>query len=219
MEQINEKNPEVEQIEATELAPLDQQACMAPTMLTDTKQLNTLTKVAKMYSQSSLIPEAYRGSPADCFVACEMANRMGVSPMMVLQNMYVVKGRPGWSGQACIAIINGTGLFSPLDFEWVGTPGTDDYGCYATATRKSDGKQLIGSTITMGLVKSEGWLDKNGSKWKTMPQQMFKYRAAAFFARIYCPNALMGFQTVEELQDINGIEDTGKTVITVQKEG
>lgn len=208
---------EAEVVESLELAPIEQ-AGLAPTMLTDTKQLNTLTKVAKMYSQSSLIPEAYRGNPADCFVACEIANRMGVSPMMVLQNMYIVKGKPGWSGQACIAIINGTGQFSPLDFEWVGQPNTDDYGCYVKATRKADGKELIGATVTMGIVKSEGWLDKNGSKWKTMPQQMFMYRAAAFFARIYCPAALMGFQTVEEIQDVNGVEDAGRTTITINKE-
>lgn len=217
MEQ-NQQTQEVEPMEALEPAS-PEQAGMAPTMLTDTKQLNTLMRVAKTIANSSLIPEAYRGNPADCFVACEIANRMGLSPLVVLQNMYVVKGKPGWSGQACIAIINGTGQFSPLDFVWVGKAGEDTFGCYATATRKSDGQKLCGAAVTMSMVKAEGWLDKNGSKWKTMPEQMFMYRAAAFFARVHCPNALMGFQTVEELQDVNGPEDTGKTVIAVGGEG
>lgn len=208
---------EADVVETLELAPTEQTG-IAPTMLTDTKQLNTLMRVAKTFASSSLIPEAYRGNPADCFVACEIANRMGVSPLVVMQNMYVVKGKPGWSGSACIALINGTRQFSPLKFEWVGEPGTDDYGCYVKAIRKADGEEVVGATVTMGMVKAEGWLDKNGSKWKTMPQQMFMYRAASFFARSWCSEALMGYQTAEEIQDVNGVEDAGRTTITINKE-
>lgn len=51
------------------------------------------------------------------------------------------------------------------------------------------------------MVKAEGWLSKTGSKWKTMPQLMFRYRAAAFFARIYAPDITLGMQTAEEIYD------------------
>ena len=67
------------------------------------------------------------------------------------------------------------------------------------------------------MVKAEGWYDKSGSKWKTMPDQMFRYRAAAFFARAFCPDVLMGLQTVEETRDVRGYDDEPKktTVITL----
>ena len=66
----------------------------------------------------------------------------------------------------------------------------------------------------MQMAKAEGWLDKSGSKWKTMPQQMLQYRAASFFARVFCPDILMGVQTADEIRDVNGYEEQEKPVVT-----
>jgi hypothetical protein len=51
------------------------------------------------------------------------------------------------------------------------------------------------------MAKAEGWYNKAGSKWKTMPELMLMYRAAAFFARLYTPDLTMGFKTAEENLD------------------
>ena len=51
------------------------------------------------------------------------------------------------------------------------------------------------------MAKAEGWLGKNGSKWKTMPQLMLRYRAASFFSSLNCPELTMGLYTKEEMQD------------------
>ena len=181
-----------------------EQTAIQPTALTDPKQLNTLVKLANMMARSKIVPDTYRGDPDSCFVACEMANRMGVSPIFIMQNLYIVNGRPAWSGQACISLINGTGLYGPLDFVYVGEKGTPSYGCYAQATRKSDGAIHTGTVVDYAMAEAEGWTSKKGSKWLTMGDQMLRYRAAAFFARVYCPHALMGLKTVEEVKDIGG---------------
>ena len=55
-------------------------------------------KLAKVISTADIIPDNYKNKPADCAIAVDMADRMGVSPMMVMQNLYVVKGKPSWSG-------------------------------------------------------------------------------------------------------------------------
>jgi hypothetical protein len=67
------------------------------------------------------------------------------------------------------------------------------------------------------MAKDEGWLTKNGSKWRTMPELMLKYRAAAFFARTECPEALYGFQTSDEVEDVHGPapDAAPKTVISI----
>jgi len=68
------------------------------------------------------------------------------------------------------------------------------------------------------MAKDEGWLDKKGSKWQTMPRQMMMYRAASFFARVHCPEVLIGLQTVDEVQDVNGYEEEKSTkTITLAK--
>lgn len=186
------------------------------TSLTDAKQNNTLFKLAKMYSNSAMVPETYQHNTDNCFVALEMANRMGMSPMVVMQNLYIVKGKPSWAGQFCVAAINGCGKFTPLEYVFVDENGG---GCYAQATRICDGKTCRSDTITMQMAKDEGWLDKNGSKWKTMPKQMMMYRSASFFARVFCPEVLMGLQTVEEIKDVNGYEEAEKTTTTITLDG
>jgi len=161
----------------------------------------------KILAQSDLVPEGtYRGKPANCLIALDMAYRMNMSPLNVMQNLFIVKGKPGWSGQYCIAAINACGRFTPLEFIRMVDDKGELKGYYAQATNIATQKICEGSPVTWDMVKAEGWLDKAGSKWKTMPEQMFRYRCAAFFARTYCPEVLNGLQTVEELRDVRGYD-------------
>lgn len=199
---------------ANELAAIENTQSMdAGNLMLNTKALNLISKVASKYANSGMVPAAYSGKPDNCFVACELAARMNVSPTLVMQNLYIVKGNPAWSGQACIALINGCGKFDrELEFVFVGDPGTPSYGCYAKTARS--GKELRSATITMQMANDEGWTTKPGTKWKTMPEQMLMYRSASFFARVHCPNVLMGFKTLDEEQDIRP-ESAPKTTIVV----
>lgn len=165
------------------------------------EQFNQLLRAADMVAKSSIIPQTYQGKPQDCFIAMEMANRMNVSPMIVMQNMYVVKGKPSWSGQACTMLINSCGKFRDVKHIYTGTKGTDNRGCYVKATRIEDGEEICGVEVTMQMAKAEGWT--SNSKWKNIPELMLAYRASAFFARVYCPEALMGVQTAEEILDVS----------------
>lgn len=165
----------------------------------DKKAFDQVARVAGMLSKSTIVPQNYQGKPEDCFIAVEMAARMNTSPIFIMQNLYVVKGKPSWAGQACMAMINACGKFKSVKHVYTGTKGTDNRGCYVTAIRVSDGETVNGTEVTMKMVKDEGWI--TNSKWKNMPEQMLGYRAASFFARMYCPEALMGLQTYEEVLD------------------
>ena len=172
-------------------------------------QFNQLLRAANMLSQTSIIPATYQGKPQDCFVAIEMANRMGVSPLVVMQNMYVVKGKPAWAGQACTMFINSCGKFTGVKHVYTGEKGTDSRGCYVTATRISDGVQVNGVEVTIAMAKAEGWT--SNTKWRNMPELMLAYRASAFFARVHCPEALMGVQLVDEIYDTETSRNAKKT--------
>ena len=188
----------------------------AVSMWNDTKLMNLSWRTAKMLSGSGLVPENYRNSPENCLVAIDLSNRLGLSPIMVMQNLYVVKGKPSWSGSFCAAAVNGSGRFTPLEFIFVGEPGTPSHGCYARARRLNTGAVCISDTVTMQMAQMEGWLNKPGSKWQTMPIQMMQYRAAAFFARVHCSDILLGIPTYEEVQDVRGYEsDNVATVVTL----
>lgn len=169
-------------------------------------------RAARLLSQSSLVPKEYQGNLANCVIALNMANRMMADPLMVMQNLYIVHGRPGWSSQFLISTFNASGRFSALRYEWVGEEGKDSWGCRAWAVERETGEKLVGSTVTIGIAKKEGWYSKNGSKWQTMPQQMLMYRAASWFIRAYAPEIAMGMHTAEELRDTIDLEPSQYTV-------
>lgn len=148
---------------------------------------------------ASLIPDIFKQSIPNTMIALEMANRIGASPLMVMQNLYVVHGKPSWSSQFIISVINSCGRFSQLRFVMDGEKET--LSCYATATDKRTGEKLKGVTVTMAMANAEGWVSKANSKWKTMPELMIQYRAATFFGRIYASDLLQGMHTEDEVTD------------------
>ncbi|MBI8223119.1 hypothetical protein JEY63_07965 [Pseudomonas aeruginosa] len=229
----------------------------APMSLLTGAGFDQIQRVAKALSASTLVPVQYRafaevkergkvvgytpngaGLP-NCIVAMNMAQRMGADPLMVMQNLYVIEGRPSWSSQFIIASINSCGRFSPLRFD-LSEPGKEEEvsyevttwkngnrtqekrkakirhrSCTAWVIEKETGERLDGPTVSMQMAIDEGWLTKNGSKWLTMPEVMLRYRAASLLGRLYAPELLMGLQTVEEVNDYIEPRDTdiqGETV-------
>lgn len=185
--------------EAKELATTVQSDIAPVSVWQDKDAFNQCLRAADMLSKTSMIPQNYQGKPQDCFLAIEMATRIGVSPMMVMQNMYVVKGKPSWAGQACKTLVELSGKFHDVHHVYTGEKGTDNRGCYLTAIRNSDGERVDGTEVTMAMAKAEGWT--SNSKWRNMPEQMLGYRAASFFAKMHCPEAMMGVQTSDEVYD------------------
>lgn len=200
------------------LAVVEQTTELATNSVWENKDaFNQILRAADMLSKTSIIPQSYQGKPQDCFVAIEMANRMGVSPMVVMQNMYVVKGKPSWAGQACTMLINSCGKFKDVKHIYTGEKGKPNRGCYVTATRISDGSQVDGVEVTMQMAQSEGWT--SNSKWRNMPELMLAYRASAFFARVYCPEAMMGVQTAEEVYDADSTPINAAASLTAALKG
>lgn len=161
-------------------------------------------RMASLICASSLVPENFRGQGNICnaVIALDMANRLGANPLMIMQNIYIVYGKPAWSAAFLISCVNKSGKFSPLRYKKIGEKGTDSYGYYAWAKDKLDGEILEGPEVTIRMAKSEGWYDKKGSKWVNMPGLMLRYRAATFFTRLFAPELTMGLQTTDEIIDI-----------------
>jgi len=158
-------------------------------------------RMAMALCTSNMVPQNYQGKQnvGNVLIALEMAQRIGASPMAVMQNLYVIHGKPSWSSSFIIAAINQSGRFKPLQFKFSGEG--ENKSCVAH-TEDFDGNKYESPAVTMQMAREEGWSTKNGSKWKTMPDLMLSYRAAAFFGRLYAPEILMGMYTEHEQQDI-----------------
>ncbi|MDD9983971.1 MAG: hypothetical protein OXU81_21860 [Gammaproteobacteria bacterium] len=163
---------------------------------------------AKSLAASTLVPPQFQGNMPNCLIALELAGRLEMSPFMVLQNVDVIHGRPFLRAQFVGAIINASRRFKkPLMFSFEGEKGTMERTCIAW-TIDRDGDKIEGMPVSMQLAKDEGWIDRKGSKWKTMPELMLRYRATTFFGRLNCPDLLMGFQDEHEVIDITPAEYT-----------
>lgn len=212
----------------------------------DPKQFETVQRISLLFASSKLVPAMYQiggmvkkgkdAQPiakeeaiANCLIALDIASRIGAAPLMVMQNLAIIEGRPSWSSKFLIATVNTCGRFEPLKFRftekgnigkfnyteyvWNGSykaPVTKEFDgskikdieCVAYTTKKGDTEVLESSPISLRMAIDEGWYTKNGSKWRTMPKQMLMYRAASFWANAYAPELSMGMRTVEEQQDI-----------------
>lgn len=187
-----------------------------PAVFNDNNFENAL-KMAQTLAKSDLIPVTYKNKPENCLIAMELSSRLRLSPFLVMQNMHVIQGKPSWSSTFIIACINASGKFKgSLKFEI----DEEKTKCRAYAIEAETDKKIIGPLVTMEMAQAEGWLGKNGSKWKTMPELMLRYRAAAFFGRLYCPEIINGLLTSDEIKDISRqsnntvdpfvIDDSGK---------
>lgn len=220
-----------------------------------------LLRVANMLSSSTMVPVAYRkavaikeygqvtgwednpAALANCAVALNMAQRMNADPLMIMQNLHIIEGRPSWSTPFIIASINNCGRYNSLDYElseagepvvveytvteWVKAPGASKKApqeitkqvtvrhqtCKAYTTEKSTGKRLESPLISIQMAIDEGWLTKRGSKWQTMPELMLRYRCASFFGRLYAPELLMGLPSAEEAEDITAVQQPDGTYV------
>lgn len=239
----------------------------------DPAQFDTAQRMSKLFAASMLVPDTYQTDKiaadliakkhmqpeeaqkqasmtavANCMIALDIATRIGASPLMVMQNLVIIYGRPSWSSKFLIATVNTCGRFEPLKFrftekgrlgkvsytEYVYDPsirskraltkefdGTkiQDIECVAYTSPKGSKDVLESSPISLRMAVDEGWYTKNGSKWRTMPKQMLMYRAASFWTSAYAPELSMGMRTVEEAQDADIIDITDSAVeMEVDKE-
>jgi len=149
-------------------------------------------RIAASLADSALVPVNFQGQKGlpNCILAIEIANRMGMSPFQVMQNLNIIHGRPSWSSQFIIGLIQGSNRFDGFTYK-----ETAD-SCQCLAVLKTTGEQVSGPQITLDMAKKEGWT-KN-PKWQSMPQTMLRYRAASSFGRFHIPDLILGIQSVEE---------------------
>lgn len=160
-----------------------------------------LMEMSTMLAKSTIIPVTYQNRPENVFIACDMASRMGISPMLLMQNLHIIQGKPSMSGQFIGALLKSYPRFSNLKLNYKGVANTDNWACFVTAHDNTTDEELKGAEVSIKMAKAEGWYQKSGSKWQTMPELMLAYRAYAFFGRQHAPELLAGLYTTDEIED------------------
>lgn len=170
-----------------------------------------LQRMAQAFATSDLVPDQMHGKVANCTVALLLAEQMQENPIMIMQNIYFVHGRPGWITQYMIARANNSGKFrGPLRWRSEGEGDTLAVTCAAKPIDDPD--EPVEITISMKTAVESGWTqyyDKERKQWKPQPrwstpgmaEQMLRWRSASWLIRLYAPEVMFGLPTVDELED------------------
>lgn len=187
---------------ANDIVVKNETSAVSTDILSDAAAFENAQRIGKLLTQSQIVPQAYYNNLPNVIVAMEIAARNRLSPIVVMQNLNVIKGRPTWSSKYIIAALT-TSRVDNLHYEMAsngtvqvqgfgGKTSIENLACRAIATDKKTGEERIGPWVDMKMAVAEGWYSKDGSKWKTMPEMMIRYRAATFFASVFYPELSIG---------------------------
>lgn len=155
-------------------------------------------EVAEYISKSQLVPDAYRGKPADIVIAMQYGMELGLSPLQALQSVAVINGKPSIYGDAVPAIVIGQPDCD--DIIEVEATGEEPEKWVASCTVKRRGKDPKTRTFSWLDAKRAGLAGKKGP-WQDYPKRMLLMRARGFAIRDAFPDRMKGMILAEEAMD------------------
>ncbi|EMO3782312.1 recombinase RecT [Klebsiella oxytoca] len=185
--------------------------------------MDRLVRFATLMADSkATVPVHLAGKPADCLAVTMQAAQWGMNPFAVAQKTHVINGALGYEAQLVNAAI--TAMAPTKDrvhFEWFGPwenvigkfiektndkgkkylaagwSATDEKGCgvkvWATLKGESE-PRVLDLLLTQAQVR-------NSTLWGSDPKQQLAYLGVKRWARLYCPDVILGVYTPDELQE------------------
>lgn len=172
--------------------------------LHDGAALDHRYRLAKAFSMSGMVPPHFQGKPEACLVAMLYAEQLGEHPMLLFQEMSVINGRPNTSSRFAISRANKSGLLQgPIT--WKSKGQGDALEVTASASLRETG-EVITATVTMKEAAADGWT--RNPKYKSIPEQMLRWRAATRLINLYIPEVLFGLGVKEEVEQVTVRDST-----------
>jgi hypothetical protein len=161
--------------------------------------LAELKRTCERIAQSGLVPDHFAKNPRSIAVALDMARSLGEDPILLMQSIHFVSGKPGFAAQFMLARLRKSGAIKgTVGYDITGKGDTLEVRAFAVDAETNE--KIVGPPASMEMAKAEGWT-KN-PKYKSMPDGMLRKRAITFLVRDHYPDVLAGFHTVDELHDM-----------------
>lgn len=167
-----------------------------------------------------MVPAHFQAKPESCMVALMYAQQLNESPMVLFQEVSIINGRPNTSARFAISRANRSGLLAgPITWTSKGTG--DALEVTATATLFETG-ETVTATVTMREAVADGWT--RNPKYKSIPEQMLRWRSASRLIGLYLPEVLFGIGVREEAETrvqratVAEVEQTGDTIADLNRQ-
>ena len=194
------------------------------------RSIAELKTAAQVFASSDFAPKSFQGNVGNCMVALDMANQLNMNVLTLMQQLYIIDGRPAVStalanslfnmaqGKKCSTIRLERGVDGTVEYDVMvkekdsrgyttyrpsGKKKTiPNYWAIAYTTNLKTGERFESPKVSVRTALENGWLTKYQSKWQTLPELMCGYRAQAFLIRTYFPQVLLGMYFQDEMEDI-----------------
>lgn len=211
--------------------------------------LGQLTSFANLMADSSIsVPAHFAGKPADCMAVVMQAMQWGMNPYAVAQKTHLINGVLGYEAQLVNAVISSSNaIVGRFHYEYDGDWSKCTRTKEETVKRPAKGggtydklervrgwtdEDEIGLSVRVGAIlrgESEitwgepvfisGVVVRNSPLWVSNPKQQIAYLAVKYWARLYCPEVILGVYTPDEVEvrterEINPPERPAKASIS-----
>ena len=188
-------------------------------MMNETVMVRIESMAARMATSKITTPKHLQGNEGDCMAIIMQAMQWGMNPYAVAQKTHLVNGTLGYEAQLVNAVITARApVKERLHFEWYGdwskVSGKDDksptLGVRVSATLRGESAPRV-IDISMAQVGPV----RNSPLWAADPRQQIAYLATKRWARLYCPDVILGVYTPDEViereeLDVTPVQSTVK---------
>jgi len=155
--------------------------------------LQGMKTMAEIFARSRLVTQT---DPGDLFVLMQTGAELGMTPMMAIRSIHVIKGKPTLSADLMHALVRRSGLCKSWRYL--------DYSatrCVIECARTGD----IEPTVVEFNADDARRAGLTGGNWAKYPRDMMRARAVARACRALWPDVCAGLYTPDELGGDAGI--------------
>ena len=141
------------------------------------------------------VPKHLQGSISDCMAVVIQAFEWGMNPHAVAQKTHVVNGALGYEAQLVNAVVQRSGAIVGR-FHYEHRDAQHGFETRVGAVLRGESEITWGEWLNVNAPKV-----KNSPLWQVNPKQQMGYLQVKNWARAYCPGAILGVYTADELAD------------------
>ena len=170
-------------------------------LVLDVPRMEAMMSMAKIMADGkATLPKHFQGSPADCLAVIMQAMQWQMNPFAVAQKTHIVNGTLGYEAQLVNAVVQNSGAITgAFKYEYRGE--NNQLECRAGAVLRGESDVTWGEWLAIAAVKT-----KNSPLWATNPKQQLGYLQVKNWARLYCPGAILGVYSTDELEGASSLK-------------
>lgn len=206
--QLNQVAAAAQASTSSEFDRLLQQRSFTPLDLLQDENFDKLWRMAEALANSALsVPKELKGNIGDCLAIVTQAMIWGLNPFAVAQKAHVINGKLGYEAQLVNAVVMQSGAIKgSFRYEYEGDR------CRVGAVLRGETETTWGEWLSAASVQV-----KNSPLWKVNPKQQMGYLQVKNWTRAYCPGALLGIYTADELEGIESAMSPSEVVESLSK--